>query len=428
MQKNIFLLLLFVLSLPIMGQDIIIDFAGEGATTKIDSVELTNIANCTKISLSGIGSFNLFKSTIDISEINLGAELKMSAYPNPFVFSTKILLTTEKSENVNLSVFNSSGQLLNKFSQKIKGGTHSFNFSPNNSGVFIVSAVGDSFCKSLRVVCKTSNSAESQLIYKESVYKSKAKASSHKSSMAKFVFENGDRIKLKAFAGEHTVIITDVPTASKTYTFNFAECKDFQKNNYPIVKIGNQVWMAENVKSTVYSNGDIIPHVADKKEWASFDDDPSLKGYCYYGYDASNADKYGPLYNYSALMNGEIDSKSDQVQGVCPTGWHVPSNTEWNDLSAYLNMGDNANVLMDKCGELSADNVFSTNESGFSGLPGGFLYGEDLAFKYKGYNSYWWSATKSSDACVWYRYVSSGTYLKHDAKLRSGFSARCIKD
>ena len=98
---------------------------------------------------------------------------------------------------------------------------------------------------------------------------------------------------------------------------------------YNIVKIGNQWWMAENLNAIKYSDGTAIPLVEDTAAWNNLTEID--KAYCYYDNDVSNGDIYGALYTWVAAMNGAVSSDANPsgVQGICPAGWHMPSDEEW---------------------------------------------------------------------------------------------------
>jgi uncharacterized protein (TIGR02145 family) len=210
---------------------------------------------------------------------------------------------------------------------------------------------------------------------------------------------------------------------------------DMDGNVYSTVTIGNQVWMQQNLKTTKYSNGDLIGTT----RYASFDLDKSneLKPkyqWAYYGIE-SNVALYGRLYTWYVVN----DSRN-----VCPTGWHVPTDSEWTVLTDYLsNNGYSINGRGDQIaksleatsgwcegitGSIGNDQA-SNNSSGFSALPGGdrFPYG---IFWGTGFEGIWWSATKNDTIDAWNRslYCSQSTMESGAWSRRIGYSVRCLKD
>src|SRR5690554_5200161 len=199
---------------------------------------------------------------------------------------------------------------------------------------------------------------------------------------------------------------------------------------YQTVVIGDQVWMAENLAYLPSVN-----MVADGSE------DAAGSYYYVYGYDGTNvADAkatdnyatYGVLYNWTAAMNGEASSTTNPsgIQGVCPAGWHLPSDAEWTELTDYLG-GTGAGGKLKETGTThwNSPNTGATNETSFTALPGGSRR-YDGPFNYVGSNGFWWSATESGASSVWGRninYVNSSVGRDHGYK-EVGFSVRCVRD
>jgi uncharacterized protein (TIGR02145 family) len=193
---------------------------------------------------------------------------------------------------------------------------------------------------------------------------------------------------------------------------------DIDCNVYQTVKIGEQVWMAENLKVTHYRNGDPIPNVTDNTEWAGL----STGAYCEYNNDINNVAIYGRLYNWYAV---------DDSRNIAPAGWHVPNNTEWQILVDYLGGGAVAGGKMKEAGTThwQNPNTGATNESGFSALPGGYRR-NDSPYLYLGHFALFWSSTESFGGGAWsrnldYQYSDIGY---NNPNKRHGFSIRCVKD
>ena len=223
---------------------------------------------------------------------------------------------------------------------------------------------------------------------------------------------------------------------------------DYDGNTYKTVKIGNQTWMAENLKTTHYADGTAIPLVTDNTAWANLGDNNTDKAYCYYNNNANGeADTYGALYTWAAAMNGASSSAANPsgIQGVCPTGWHLPSDAEWKELEMYLGMsqsqadatgwrGTNEGSKLAGNASLWQDGVLKNDAnfglSGFSALPGGHRYHLNGSFTNVGNYARWWCATENSSTQSWnrfLRYIYSNVALNGDNKS-NGFSVRCVKD
>lgn len=192
--------------------------------------------------------------------------------------------------------------------------------------------------------------------------------------------------------------------------------EDIDCNAYRTIKIGSQVWMAENLRVTHYHNGEAIPNVTDNSRWSNL----NTGAYCSYNNNARNIDNYGLLYNWYAV---------DDSRGLAPEGWHIPTDKEWTALEKYL--GSNAGGKLKAMGTnyWKNPNEGATNSSGFSALPGGYRYYYNGSFDYVGHGGYWWSSPESGSSGGWYRFLDpkhSGIYLDHSKQY--GFSVRCIKD
>jgi uncharacterized protein (TIGR02145 family) len=215
----------------------------------------------------------------------------------------------------------------------------------------------------------------------------------------------------------HTCGATNVHNPSKTY----GTMTDQQGNVYKTIVIGTQEWMAENLKTTIYRNGDAIANVTEDAQWG----DLTTGAWCYYDNDSQNDCPYGKLYNWLAVVD---------YRNLCPTGWHVPTDAEWTTLTNFLG-GETGGGKLKSTGlqYWVSPNIAATNESGFSGLPGGSRNYFDGHFDDVGYDGYWWSSTEantSSAGDAWYRdlyYVDS--YVSRVSGVWGrGLSVRCLRD
>lgn len=219
---------------------------------------------------------------------------------------------------------------------------------------------------------------------------------------------------------------------------------------YKTVKIGNQIWMAENLA--------YLPSVSPHSE------ESYTEPYYYvYGYEGTsvseakatdNYNTYGVLYNWPAAMNGATSSNTNPsgVQGICPTGWHLPSDAEWTELSNYLiNNGYNydgtttgnkiAKALAATTNWVASSylgtatfgmpgyDLLSNNSSGFSGLPGGYRVNNG-SFYDIGIGGHGWSCTENTADTAWlmslyYHYTS---FVRNEFNKAYGFSVRCVRD
>ncbi|HNJ61297.1 MAG TPA: FISUMP domain-containing protein, partial [Chitinophagales bacterium] len=190
---------------------------------------------------------------------------------------------------------------------------------------------------------------------------------------------------------------------------------------YPTIKIGNQTWMAENLRTEHYNDGTVIPYLRDSAAWVN-----TVNGaYSFYNNRPNLEALYGKLYNWYAVNTGKL----------CPKGWHIPTKEEWTSLITYLSGDDNPGGKMkstgnktDGTGLWSSPNTGATNESGFSGLPGGARYYGDYA--YIGNSGFWWSSTVYSTSVFYWPLIYDDNFYEPQAieKKVTGMSCRCLKD
>ena len=196
--------------------------------------------------------------------------------------------------------------------------------------------------------------------------------------------------------------------------------KDIDGNGYNSVTIGTQVWMAENLKTTKYRNGDLIGTTSPVTKDISNESTPKYQWA--YDDDKSNVAKYGRLYTYYAVT----DSRN-----ICPTGWHVPTDSEWSTLTTYLGGESVAGGKLREAGTTHwiKPNSGATNESGFTALPGGYYNNSGKFIFVSGYG-YWWSSTEISPASAFGRVLSFdyNYVLKSYSNSRDGYSVRCLRD
>lgn len=208
--------------------------------------------------------------------------------------------------------------------------------------------------------------------------------------------------------------------------------KDTSGNIYPTVKIGKQVWMAENLRTTKYRDGSDIQVQADNIEWGNFNyinnTNTTIPMMCWYNNDQKTftENKFGALYNWYAI-NPSTNGRKD----ICPTGWHVPTDAEWSTLITFLGGEYVAGGKMKSTGTgyWETPNTAASDTLGFSGLPGGYR-GEDGKFYNFGKEAHLWSITEQFTNKSWVRqlyYYGEGV-SRSTAGKSFGLSVRCIMD
>jgi len=259
-------------------------------------------------------------------------------------------------------------------------------------------------------------------------------------SLVNIIMNDGEYIELGDVNGDGYLNILDVVILVNLILDGEPVCEDIDGNVYETIQIGDQLWMAANLKVTHYNDGSEIPTGYSNSEWGWLD----MGAYAVYDNDPVNADVYGNLYNWFVV---------DDERGLCMEGWHVPSDEEWTDLITYLDVdtdpdvfGSQSYIAGGKIKEAGLEhwNYYSdeiteeaTNESGFTGLPGGYRSLNNGGYLSMGNFGYFWSSShsgylSSSDrhSNAWYRglnYNNSSVYRSiYDES--GGFSIRCLGD
>ena len=217
--------------------------------------------------------------------------------------------------------------------------------------------------------------------------------------------------------------------------FESGTLTDIDGNVYQTVKIGDQWWMAKNLKVTRYINGDSIPKVTDNSTWR----DLSTGAYCAFNNDNGNVDTYGLLYNWYVVGDSN---------NIAPAGWHVPTSEEFMALLNYLIANGynwDGTTTEDKTGKSLAsktgwktsteegdigNDVATNNASGFTALPGGYryYYGQ---FYHEGGRGYWWSTTEIDLGSAWARVLDcqKPNFGRFGSGGKTyGFSVRLVRD
>jgi len=197
---------------------------------------------------------------------------------------------------------------------------------------------------------------------------------------------------------------------------------DIDGNLYSFVEIGTQTWMAENLKTTKYRNGEPIPNITINSSWMAL----VTGAYSWYNNDAATyLDTYGALYNWYAV----VDSRN-----IAPAGWHVPTDAEWTTLTDYLDGELMAGLKLKESGNtnwaVALPKSDPTNSSRFTALPGGFRFYYNGTFNDLHFSGSWWCKTVYDTSKAYYRRLNYQDYkvLRNTTNKESGFSVRCVKD
>ena len=438
--KKITLLFLLIFAITTtQAQNYQISFAGTGASTTVDSVIVENLTQCTNTILGGSDILHLI-STTGINDWKTDVDNTVHIYPNPMSGNCSVNFEATDQSKTNLELYDITGKRILQVQELLTKEHHTYSLTGISSGIYTLKIESDKYSYTAKIV--SSNAAygtinikhieTTQGIDKQSTTSNSEKTSSLKvdKTLIDMQYTTGDQLKFTGFSnGIYRNIFMLVPTITQTVTFNFSPCTDADGNNYSMVQIGTQVWMAENLK--------YLPSVVSSGTGSQ--NAPYYYVYDYNGTNVTDAkatanyNTYGVLYNWTAAMNGTASSTANPsgVQGVCPTGWHLPSDAEWIQLSDFLG---GASIAGGKLKEPNTThwktpNTGATNETGFTALPGGYRTGGGT-FGYIRFDGLWWGATGYSSYGAWDHgmfYDDSGLVRTGSGK-EDGFSIRCLKD
>ena len=201
----------------------------------------------------------------------------------------------------------------------------------------------------------------------------------------------------------------------------FTQVTDIDNYSYKTVVIGNQTWMAENLNTSKFRNGDLIPEAKTAEEWKKAGEE-GAPVWCYYNFDSRNGKRYGKIYNWHCIAD---------IRGIAPDGFHIPDTEEWSILSNYMGGAATAGTKM-KSKNGWQNNGNGSNQFLFNGLPGGCNYNDgNNSFISLGEEVGWWSSSTSGLCCA-VSYSLSYNKESLDSFYHSfmdwGMYIRCIKE
>lgn len=421
-----FIILLCGAFVKISAQNFTVSFRSSNSGNSIDSVWVYNQTTNQKVKLLNNESLVLSVTT-DLRFMLLG-ENRLIYYPNPCSGEIQILFSVNESSQAILTVFDILGNKLALFKEFISSGNHHFKVAFPFSGIFIVRIenIGNPVSFKVTNLGTNQNICNVEYLGNENLSTKKNANIGYEVAEKILKYSQGDVLIYEAHSGKNTTIISDSPTLTKTYQIDFQPCIDAHNRSYKIVKIGTQMWMAENLA--------YLPSVSPPYESSN-----SGKYYYVYNYYGSNTTEaktkgnyitYGVLYNWPSAMNGESSSSSNPsgVQGICPPGWHLPSIPEWGTLITHLGGEDNAGGKLKSKTGWNAPNVGAVNEKGFSALPGGTIFEDTFWDEF--YLGEFWSASVNDNLYPLNYYLSyNNSSLQRGSKTRNtGLSVRCISN
>lgn len=439
--KHIASLMIVILLLisGVRSQVITITFEGtlNAVPIPLDSILVINLTAGGDTTIYLPDNVLVLDGTTSLDEVTAKAPV-LRNQPNPFAGGTDIVLSARNSGHALLTVHDATGREVTAYTGSLAAGQHRFRFTAATPGVHVLTVLQGAERVTHRLVALAGDASGIGLTYAGS----SGSGGEAKSDRSLFTWTPGDALRYIGYATDagiaYSAAIDEVPVATATRTFElFAglacpespTVTDIDGNVYHNVQIGGQCWMAANLKTTRYNDGNSIPNVTDNAAWTQL----SSGAWCNYDNNPANDATYGKLYNWYAAADPNI----------CPNGWHVPAEMEWQQLEAALAMptgelgqtgyrgtAQNVGGKMKTTTLWNAPNTGATNESGFSGLPGGSRYSSNDYFYTLGILGHWWSASEAGAEYAWYRLLygnDAGIARGANAK-RNGFCLRCVRD
>jgi len=438
------------------AQNYFIDFSASGTATTLDNIIVENLTQGTSLTLQGSDTLHLFGTVGFFNSNQNTSELRI--YPNPFHETSQLVLSSESAAIVDIDVYDIVGRHILHVRQEVQRGDNIFEVSGFSTGHYQIIISSQTWRKSMAFVSLNSNSQNPQIQINSTLEKEFDNMTTGKSSksIVQMTYDIGDQMRFIGISGFLSEIVLDVPTSTKTIDFvysssscgaTFTDVRD--GTQYSSVLIGVQCWLVQNLA--------YLPDVVGPSTGSN-----TTPYYYVYGYNGTNVTAakatsnyatYGVLYNWSAAMAGSTSSSSNPsgVQGVCPTGWHLPSDAELTQMENYLaDNGHNydgttggggdkiAKSLASSSGWNSSTNTGAVgntdyptyrNKSGFTALPGGNRVNNG-AFDDDGSLGFWWSATENSATDAWNRDTDYdySDVLRYNTNKEVGFSVRCVRD
>ncbi len=438
-----------------VAQQVVVTFSGREYLTE-EHLQLSRIVIQNKT--RGWSETLTYPDTVAVFTPNSGLEnfqmentfALQQNVPNPFEGATKVMLTTPEAGKVTMEISDINGRTLvgKKDLLHLPAGTHTFRIALPIAGIYLLTARQGQHSSSIKMVNTASGKdchivLESTSIAKPMLKKDIAKAFDLQDEMlyTGYTMENG--IERTSYA------IARSESTSEKLVFDFTHdaqpCQDaktvtdYDKNTYKTVQLGKQCWMVENMRATHFADGTAI----------TLGDDSTSTAHRFIAGDrAEMVQTCGYLYNWNAVKYSIISGdETDRLQGVCPTGWHVPTQAEWRQLFGYVRSrveyicgGDDMNFAKSLCANFGWSEPFQSlpcsvgrdlstnNATGFTVVPAGFTDGYRPS-EFAESAQFWTATPKTSGSSHSISFKSRATTIVLNSHYNNeGLTVRCVKD
>ena len=473
MKKTFTFMTMLLLSVAVSAQTVSMTFTGRNADNnqyvRLFSVVVQNLTRGWTETLFWPDTVLTLTEGTGVEDVGMMSttSLRLSQnVPNPFNGMTFVNLDVIESGDVVLTITDITGRVVGANNYSFQPGVHQLRVSLPSTGIYFLTARQNGQVSSIKMISNGGGSGRGgsiEYVGESELWMSSAQQpkSAHKGVIQR-PFASGDQMKYEGYAFNASnqmiysaAIQQTLGSTSQTLTLGFSETDimifqpcpgtptvtDVDGNVYNTLQLGLQCWMRENLRVTQYTDGSPIPNGGTGIDGISYSEPR------YYVNPSVNAALYGYLYNWPAAMHGAASSNSNPsgVQGICPTGWHLPSDTEWTQLTDYMSSqseyscnGNSSYIAKalaaksswdsnsDECGP--GNNQSANNASGFGTVAAGYFNG---GFGAAGANAFFWASTKNGNAKAYNRYFYRGgpeVYRLEDGNRAYGWSVRCLRD
>lgn len=417
----------------VVGQSLNVTFTTSADSISVDSVLATNLNTNQSVVIPGNETLILEQSS-GIEHLT-AHENNINLYPNPFNSKSTLVFGQSKGENVRITLHNIAGQTIYLEENYLEAGEHHYELSVNKEGIYLINITSANETFTYKAICTESQGFPVEMNHIGFSYGRVLKTSlpTSNQNQYKLAYSPDQVMHFECCGGKHTNIFTDTVVTTIDYEVEFFDCTDPDGRTYNVVKIGDQVWMEENLA--------YLPEINSPPQGSD-----TIKHYYVYDYEGNNVKdakstdqymKYGVLYNWCATLDGDSLSEDNTttIQGICPDGWHLPSSEEFSPLTnVYVTWRSNLRST-----EEWVEGWNGNNRTGFNAYPGGYRanYGTDTFFKEVHAGAFFWTTTLfESDEPVWDNYVRILKLLMFGqigerpgwSNFSEGLSVRCIKD
>ncbi len=406
-----------------------ISFSASGVSTEFDSVVVYNsIQDLRATVMPGqVLELNLLNS----NNKNLYSQQNYTqVFPNPMLNHATLTFPAKNAGITEIAVYDLTGKKITETQMEVEESQPFFEINLP-AGIYLIKVSGNEYSYTSKIISLATSNTTPAIHYNgmKQLPASIQKAPSNSVTMP---YNSYEHLIFTGFNGDHSSIVADRPKSSKTINFEFVECKDNDGNHYPTVKIGNQIWMAENLKTTTFRNGDQIETTTE----ADLDNDETKIFQWAYKRDEENAQTYGRLYTWYAATD---------EREVLPEGWRLPAKEDWEFLEDFLFTNGHAFYPEEKVSKTVAKSMASTtnwrsyvavgapskdqhtnNSSGFSAQPAGYYSPNNIFFQINDMTRFWADEFDAKRAwCtgldISYRIILTNAQYKH-----YGYSIRGI--